>query len=299
MNGHVLVASLLIIGSGPAAWDPDTDRTHVQHDEGQASACDTGGSALVGAVLIETGCGMGGPAAGGATQVSSDPDVLDVQYVPACSDYSLDSPLGIACNEKLSQCGEGESKFDTQVLYAEGAEAHPSGGWAAVAPTCIGEGEALPPGRSVGPIDVLQALHRTGLPKAELQTQPGFDSGKTLVNLDTNFYTVVDPVTDTFTLLGQHVDVEATPSTYTWRFDDPTLGVDDVQTTSTPGAKYPNLDVTYAYTDAHVTVHPSVDVTYSARFTVNGGPWQTIPATITIEGDPIDRYIAEATPMLS
>jgi hypothetical protein len=110
-------------------------------------------------------------------------------------------------------------------------------------------------------------------------------------------YTTVDPVTRTFTLLGAQVTVEATPTSYTWHFDS---GLPDgTRTTSTPGAPYPDLDVTYAYQDAHTTVRPSVDVTYSARFSVDGGTWQTIPDTVTIEGEPIRRYVAEASARLA
>jgi hypothetical protein len=164
--------------------------------------------------------------------------------------------------------------------------------WQSNGTTCVG-----PDRPTVTPALVLEQVRRMGLPDAELQTQPGFESGKTLVNFDTNFYTTVDPVTRTFTLLGAQVTVEATPTSYTWHFDS---GLPDgTRTTSTPGAPYPDLDVTYAYQDAHTTVRPSVDVTYSARFSVDGGTWQTIPDTVTIEGEPIRRYVAEASARLA
>src|SRR5690606_12226429 len=98
-----------------------------------------------------------------------------------------------------------------RVRYAEGSKANPAGGWVSEDPVCLGEGQDPPSDPTVGVGDVLRALHRTGLPKAELQTQPGFKSGKTLVNFETNFYTEVEPVTDSFGLLGQQVRVEATP----------------------------------------------------------------------------------------
>ena len=88
--------------------------------------------------------------------------------------------------------------------------------------------------------------------------------------------------------------MEATPSSYTWHHGD-----GSATTTAGPGARYPAKDVVHEYTDAHVTVSPSVDVTYSARFRVNGGAWQDIPETVTIAGPGGSLRIAEATAVLS
>ena len=138
---------------------------------------------------------------------------------------------------------------------------------------------------------VLTALRRLGLPSLEARTQP---EDKTLVNFATIFYATPQPFTRTVTLLGQSVDVEATPSSYTWHYGDGTS-----TTTTTPGAPYPAKDVTHSYTDAHTTVQTSVDVTYSARFRVDNGAWQTIPDTVTIVGPAGALRISEATAVLS
>ena len=43
--------------------------------------------------------------------------------------------------------------------------------------------------------------------------------GRTLINFDTNFYTTnTHPTTQTVTLIGQQVTIEATPTEYTWHF---------------------------------------------------------------------------------
>ncbi len=55
----------------------------------------------------------------------------------------------------------------------------------------------------------------------------------------------------------------------------------------------------HEFTDAHTTVRPSVDVTYTARFRVNGGAWQDIAETVTIAGPGGSLRIAEATAVLS
>src|SRR5690606_34406905 len=98
--------------------------------------------------------------------------------------------------------------------------------WTTTGSRCLG-----PDRPTVTPERVLSALRRIGLPKAELQTEPGFESGRTLVNFETNFYTDVKPVTRTFTLLGAQVTVKATPVSYTWHFDSGRP--DETRTTTT------------------------------------------------------------------
>ena len=138
---------------------------------------------------------------------------------------------------------------------------------------------------------VLEAIRRLGLPALEAHTQP---RDKTLVNFATIFYTEPQRFSRTITLLGQRVDVEATPTRFTWHHGDGTSA-----TTTGPGAPYPSKDITYDYTHAHVTVRPSVDVTYAARFRVNGGAWRGIPETVTIAGPPSQLRVSEATAVLS
>ena len=141
------------------------------------------------------------------------------------------------------------------------------------------------------PALVLNAIRRIGLPELTAQTQP---TDKTLVHFATIFYAEPQPFTRTVPLLGQSVDIVATPSQYTWRHGDGTT-----DTTATPGAPYPSKEITYSYTDAHTTVTPRVDVTYTARFRVNGGAWQDINETVTITGPPSNLRISEATAVLS
>jgi hypothetical protein len=90
------------------------------------------------------------------------------------------------------------------------------------------------------------------------------------------------------------VQIEATPSSYTWHYGD-----GSGSTTSAPGAPYPAKDIVHDYADAHTTVQTSVDVTYSARFRVGNGGWQSIPDTVTIAGPATALRISEATAVLS
>jgi hypothetical protein len=114
------------------------------------------------------------------------------------------------------------------------------------------------------------------------------------VNFATIFYAEPQTFVRTLTLLGQQVHVEATPTSFVWRYGDGTS-----TTTSTPGAPYPAKDITHNYADAHTTVQTSVDVTYSARFQVGNGGWQDIPETVTIVGPQSALRISEATAVLS
>ena len=147
---------------------------------------------------------------------------------------------------------------------------------------------ALP---TVTPGAVLTALRRIGLPALAARTQP---ADKTLVNFATIFYANPQAVTRSLTLLGRQVEVAAGATSFTWHYGDGTSA-----RTDSPGSPYPAKDITHTYTDAHVTVRTSVDVTYSGRFRVGGGGWQTIPGTVTIAGPPAALRVSEATALLS
>src|SRR4051794_27485375 len=169
-----------------------------------------------------------------------------------------------------------------------------SGDWDPFGTQCAGP-QGPPPAQTpvpqVTPGLVLNALRQIGLPSLRAHTQP---KDKTLVIFATIFYTEPQTFARTLTLLGQQVPVEATPSSFAWHYGD---GAGS--TTSSAGAPYPSKDITHDYVHAHVTVAPSVDVTYSARFRVGNGPWQQIPETVTIAGPPSALRISEATPVLS
>jgi hypothetical protein len=167
-----------------------------------------------------------------------------------------------------------------------------TGRWTLITQQCFGA--AGPPGAArpqVTPAVVLNALRRIGLPALTAHTQP---AGKTLVNFATIFYAEPQPFRRTVRLLGQRVDIVATPTGFTWHHGDGTS-----LTTTVAGRPYPATDITYDYRHAHVTVKTRVDVTYGARFRVNGGAWRTVNGTVTITGPAQPLRIAEAVPVLS
>ena len=118
-----------------------------------------------------------------------------------------------------------------------------SGRWDSLEERCAGPQGPPPaatPKPQVTPGLVLTELRRIGLPSLQARTQP---RDKTLVNFATIFYAEPQTFTRTLTLLGQSVDVEATPTSFTWHYGDGSSA-----TTSTPGAPYPAKDVTHSYT---------------------------------------------------
>ncbi|WP_457109796.1 hypothetical protein [Marmoricola sp. URHA0025 HA25] len=129
------------------------------------------------------------------------------------------------------------------------------------------------------------------MPKLRAVTQP---AEKTLINFDTIFYVDAQPLHRTLTLLGQQVDLQITPSTFRWVHGDGTTAE-----THTAGAPYPAKDVVHRYQQAHVTVNLHVEVVWTARWSLNRGPYQDVDGTVTTVGPDTPLRIAEATPALS
>lgn len=143
------------------------------------------------------------------------------------------------------------------------------------------------------PIAVIVAKKFKNLdwPQSTLTIQP--PGGKTLVNFETIFYTTNNqPSTRVLTLIGQTVEIQASPTSYVWHYGD-----DTTATTSSAGQPHPHQDVVHTYTGLD-PVEPSVDTVYSGRFRVNGGAWESIEETVTIEGEAVALEILEATPEL-
>ncbi|WP_408899223.1 PKD domain-containing protein [Nocardioides sp. R1-1] len=145
--------------------------------------------------------------------------------------------------------------------------------------------------RTVTVADVRRAFGELKLPPGTLVIQP--PDGLTLVNFATNFYTTATtPIATTITLLEQAVTLEATPTSYTWDFGD-----GHTLTTHEPGAPYPDLTITHDYQHTG-DYQPSLATTYTGRYRIADGPWQTIPDTVTIPGPTQALRVIEAQPKL-
>jgi hypothetical protein len=201
----------------------------------------------------------------------------------------------------VRRCGNGSRLFVTlftrEVRYLNG-ERVSEGPWTPQGIECLSFAEASARNgaeESALPVVtwqmVLREVERMGLPSLRVQVQP---EDKTLVNFRTNFYAEPEAFEREITLLGQTVDVRAEPTRFHWTFGD-----GEADATQSAGSPYPDLEVTHEYSDAQVTMRPSVDVTYAAEFRVDGGSWQQIPQTVRIGGPPVSLRVVEATPLLS
>ncbi len=137
--------------------------------------------------------------------------------------------------------------------------------------------------------EVRRAVEEVGLPALTVQIQPG---EQTLVNAPTIFYAEAPTFTHSTVLLGQAVDITATPSAFTWHHGDGTS-----QTTDSPGAPYPSMDVTHTYETAAADLTPRVDVAYTVTFRINGEATQTLEQTITAAGPATTLDVNEARPV--
>lgn len=143
----------------------------------------------------------------------------------------------------------------------------------------------------VGPEDAWREVRRMEWPAATLSIQP--PNGRTLVNLETNFFTMdTGKHTARFRLVGKLVEVEVHPVGYVWHAGDGTSWE-----TEGPGSAYPDLDVTHVYTSTG-SYEPSVDIVYSGRFRVDGDEWHDFPDTHTVEGESESLEVVQARPEL-
>ena len=93
------------------------------------------------------------------------------------------------------------------------------------------------------------------------------------------FIVYTNPTTrhQTTTILGTTIDVEFTPTSYTWSWGDGTT-----TTTTDPGAPYPHQTVTHHYKHTATGVTTTLTTTWTTRYRPTGDTtWHTIEGTIT------------------
>lgn len=127
-------------------------------------------------------------------------------------------------------------------------------------------------------------FRRLALIPSVVQVQP--DRPRVLINMPTITMTDPAPQVLTATVLGQAVEVRATPSSYSWDYGD---GSDPLITTS-PGHPYPDHDVHHTYT-APGAYTITLTTTWTGQYRVAGvDDWTPITgtATTTTSTDPIE-----------
>jgi len=108
---------------------------------------------------------------------------------------------------------------------------------------------------------------------------------KALVSKIVIVYTSGDSQTMETQVGGTPVTIVATPASYTWDWGDGTT-----TTTKDPGAAYPDHTVFHKYSHTADNVVISLTTTWSATYSVEGGPAQPISGTLTTTdtSDPFD-----------
>ncbi|VEI18177.1 Uncharacterised protein [Actinomyces viscosus] len=90
-------------------------------------------------------------------------------------------------------------------------------------------------------------------------------------------YTDPSPRYQTTTILNTPIDVEFTPTSYTWDWGDGTT-----LTTTDPGHPYPHQSVTHYYQHTATAVTTTLTTTWTTRYRPQGETtWRTIDGTIT------------------
>lgn len=151
-------------------------------------------------------------------------------------------------------------------------------------------GGPAPAPRQLTEGDVRRAVSEIPMPALDVRVQPG---GRTLVNVPTILSTDPEPVRENVTLLGRDIQVEATPTRFTWHHGDGTS-----RTTTRPGRPYPHKDVTHTYRRTADGLTLRVDATYTVRYRIDGGDWTDLGATLTATGTPNTLDVDEAAPVL-
>lgn len=255
------VASLVLIPSPPSS----------------AAECQTSASAGVSTYGAGAQCGQ--PSAGTDSQSGGGSWIeLDGQVCSVPGPHLCRAP---------QTCGPDGSGivYDALVHRPDGSTGHIT--------LCVTEGEEF---AVVTPGMVLEAFRRVPLPASELSLDP---EAETYVNLPTIFSTQAEAFDETVRIIGQSVRLQIEPSEFVWDHGDgsvtgsDTAGIPWTEAIPVESDRY----LTYTYLSAGA-VAPSVDTTWSARYSVAGGPWLEVPGTVTMEGAPVELRVLEAPPEL-
>ena len=154
-------------------------------------------------------------------------------------------------------------------------------------PSCVDVTALNPPPT---PGEVFRYFRTLPLPQLPTRQQPPGDG---LASLPVIFFTD-GPTTQTFSLdiRGFRVVITATATEFTWHTGD---GNDE--TSSAPGAPYPDQTVTHEYRAGSYSA--SLTTTWGATFTVDGGPSTPVPGTTTTDGPQVTFAVVEAHAVLT
>ncbi|MFN8075898.1 MAG: PKD domain-containing protein [Kineosporiaceae bacterium] len=195
------------------------------------------------------------------------------------------------CEDAVRLCRErGQEGFMVWTYVGPPDVAHPLPGQ--LTPTgqrCVAEREANDPGTA--PVFGEREFRRLPLPPGGLRIEP---SGRPLlVTMPMNAYVEAETLTFRTRLLGVDIDVEATPTRFSWSFGDGgTLVTED------PGHPYPAMTTTHTYKAlGHFRV--TLATTWSGRYRISGSTeWLPVDGTATVASPPVEVEVIEARAVL-
>lgn len=213
------------------------------------------------------------------------------EYVPVidCPGNDADFPDRVNCEFAITYCEQRvpESSGPYSRIYRRVADASgPIGAWGLVGPTCFRSvvpersGESAP---ELTDAMILEQFHQTQFALPESEIEP--PDGRALVNLPVYFELQwpeegFEPMEiDTTDILGFEVRIRPTLESATYHFGD---GNSQGPTTSLGGG-YPDGDVTHEYAAA-AELGPWITVVFGGEVSVDGGEWEVIPGSVTVDG---------------
>lgn len=211
------------------------------------------------------------PASPGGAQAPAPPiDSYPRQYTrtnPLCADGATTND-GIICGANPCVAGQQWASTITYTVTAPAVDPQPGQEQSScIGPTQAGNAPDIQ-------AQLVSAFQQIQPEIAAPQHQPPGEN--TLVNFPTIFYSTVKPQDVAMNLLAHVVTLRITPISWHWSYGD---GSDE--TTSSPGARYPNQTVTHTYA-ALGTYTASVDITYRGEYRLDqDGAFQAIPGTVT------------------
>ncbi len=190
--------------------------------------------------------------------------------------------LALDLCDRLTPTGPGPLAWVyRRFITADGTES----AWEVIGTTCFGS--SVPPESGAAPVltdaMIIEQFHQTDFAPPQALMQP--PDNRTLVNLPV-YYQLAWPEEgfepqeiDTTDLAGFSVRIRPTLQDVTYSFGD---GSSEGPTTSL-GGPYPTGDITHTYLSKG-SVNPSISVTYGGEVSVDGDDWQTIDASVAIDG---------------
>ncbi|GAA1491382.1 PKD domain-containing protein [Brachybacterium sacelli] len=151
---------------------------------------------------------------------------------------------------------------------------------------CRAPGEPRTPAAAEAePVEITMSVTEFAkLPIKAMSAHAGPEAGWIPVNMDVVLYATGESQMLQTELLGTPVAVRAVPTEYEWD-----MGDGNTLVTSDPGKPFPSRDVATTYS-SEGWYDITLTTTFTGQFSVDGGEWQDIVGTVTVESDPVELF---------